>query len=84
MTTRIMLIDYVMPIYNAKGDECGRCPRLSRGPGAVLGFCQHFGALALRPKTKRIYLRHAKCIRAEERTGHSSISQLMMKGDFDE
>lgn len=78
MTTRIVLIDYVLPIYNAKGDECGHCPR-KQGER-----CQHFGALALRPKTKRIYLRHANCIRAEERTGHASISALMMKGDFNE
>jgi len=83
MTTRIVMIDYVLPTYNVKGDECGRCSRLSRGPGAVLGFCQHFGLLALRPKTKRIYLRHANCIRAEERTRHASISELMTKGDFE-
>ena len=84
MTTRIVLIDYVLPTYNTKGDECGRCPRLAHGPRSVPGFCQHFGMLALRPKTKRIYLRHAKCIRAEERAGHASHSALMMKGDFDE
>jgi hypothetical protein len=82
MTTRIVMIDYVIPTYNTKGDECGRCPRLM--PKAQLVSCRHFGPLALRPGTKRIYLRHANCIRAEERAGHASISALMQKGDFDD
>jgi hypothetical protein len=81
MSTRIVMIDYVQPTYNDKGDECGSCPRLM--PKAQLVSCRHFGPLALRPGTKRIYLRHANCIRAEARTGHASYSEIMTKGDFD-
>jgi len=77
MTTRIVLIDYIIPTYNEKGDECGKCPRLTGKS------CFHFGDLALRPNTKRVYLRHPKCIRAEERTTHAAGSALMMRGDFE-
>jgi len=77
MTTRIVMIDHVIPVYNDKGDECSSsCPR-KQGDR-----CQHFGSLALRPKTKTIRLRHANCIRAEERTRHASISNIMNEGDF--
>jgi hypothetical protein len=77
VSTRLVIIDYVVPTYDAKGgDICTSCPRRK------VDTCQHFGKLALKPKTKRTYLRHPKCIRAEERTRHSSISSLMQKSDF--
>ncbi len=79
MSTRIVLIDYVNYVSTRKGDICTGCKRHDRS----LGSCQHFGELALRPERKSTYQRHPNCIRAEERTGHSSISQLMMRGDFD-
>ena len=79
MSTRIVLIDYVGPQYDSvKGDCCTGCRRHDRKAGA----CQHFGKLALRPGTTSTYQRHPSCIRAEQRTEHGSISQIMMKGDF--
>lgn len=80
MSTRIVLIDYVAPQHDsAKGDCCTGCPRHDRKKGT----CEHFGPLAARLLRKQTWHRHPHCIRAEERTGHSSISQLMLKGDFD-
>lgn len=78
MSTRIVLVDYVIPVHTDQGDICTGCPRLDR----VSGECGHFGSLARKQGTKSTYLRHANCIRAEERTRHASNSQLMLMSDF--
>ncbi len=80
MSSRIVIVDYVVPLRHEDGDQCTGCPRHDR----KLGSCRHFGALGLKPGTKATYYRHLNCIRAEERTRHASISELMTKGDFDE
>ena len=78
MSTRIILIDYIVPLRHEDGDMCTGCPRLNRKQGE----CEHFGELALKPRTQSTWLRHEKCIRAEERTTHAACSALMMRGDF--
>lgn len=78
MSTRIVLVDYVVPMQTKDGDICTGCPRLDRPNGE----CRHFGTLVLKPRTNSTYRRHANCIRAEERTKHSSISQIMYRNDF--
>lgn len=78
MSTRIVMVDYVVPARSESGDMCTGCPRHVRKEGA----CKHFGALELKPGTKSTYLRHLNCIRAEERTTHASHSRVMLKNDF--
>ncbi len=78
MSTRIVLVDYVMYCSTRSGDICTGCPRHER----KLGACQHFGQLALKPRAKSTYMRHPNCIRAEERTKHASHSQIMLRNDF--
>lgn len=78
MSTRIVIIDYVVPARHEDGDMCTGCPRLARKAGS----CQHFGQLKLKPKTKSTWLRHPNCIRAEERTQHASHSRVMLASDF--
>lgn len=77
MSTRIVLIDYVQPLYSEDGDRCTGCPRLVGD-----GRCQHFGALAKKPRARKTYLRHPRCITAEERTRHAAGSAIMIGGDF--
>ncbi len=78
MSTRIVMVDYVVPLRHADGDQCTGCPRHDRKAGA----CRHFGMLDLKPKTRATFLRHPNCIRAEERTGHASTSAIMHRSDF--
>lgn len=78
MSTRIVMVDYVNFVGHEDGDQCTGCKRHDRKAGT----CKHFGDLALKPKTKATYLRHANCIRAEERTRHASHSTIMMHNDF--
>ncbi len=78
MSTRIVLIDYVAPTKTKDGDLCTGCPRRT---GAS---CFHFGDLQLKSDTKRTYLRHPKCVRAEERTRHASSSALLLRPDFED
>lgn len=70
---RILLVDYIAP---ADAKECGLCDRRVRGE------CLHFGVLARSKPPRSVYLRHEKCVRAEERTRHAAISQLLHEGDF--
>lgn len=81
MSTRIVMVDYIGPRHADFGATCIGCPRLKE-TAARVAVCQHFGQLALQPDTSRTYLRHASCIRAEERTRHASYSELMKQGDF--
>ncbi len=78
MSTRIVIVDYVVPVGHEDGDQCTGCPRHDRKAGT----CKHFGNLALKPGTKMTYLRHLNCVRAEERTRHASHSKIMMLSDF--
>lgn len=78
MSTRIILIDHVVPTHTKDGDQCTSCPRRT---GAS---CFHFGDLKVKEGTKRTFLRHAKCARAEERTRHAASSALLLGGDFEE
>lgn len=78
MSTRIVIIDYVSPLFSKDGDQCTGCPRLTGSE------CVHFGDLQLKPDTKRTFMRHPKCLRAEERTRHASISALLLKSDFED
>ncbi len=78
MSNRIVMVDYVVPLRHADGDQCTGCPRLNR----LIGYCHHFGALGLKNGTKSTYYRHPNCIRAEERTNHASTSALMFRSDF--
>ncbi len=79
MSHRIVIIDYVNYVSTPKGDICTGCKRHDR----KTGVCQHFGELKLKYGSKCTYMRHPNCIRAEERTGHASNSQIMLRSDFD-